>query len=126
MKRFLIATALAACLAVATSGSAQAQIVYGYSIPTYGGAETGGVIASGLNTTTFTNSYSPFTGITGQTLTTGINGTAALQTYGYNPYTGALMSSTYYRPSYNTINPLTNPFYSYTNPYTGITYRGRR
>jgi hypothetical protein len=127
MNRFLIAGVLAVALGLGASNTAHAQIVYGYSVPVYGGVETMGTVYTPFGGQTFSNFYSPFTGSTyGQTYATNYGGATAIQNYGYNPFTGAAFTLGYARPSNVYTSPNRNPFYSITDPRTGITYHPRR
>jgi len=137
MKRLMISAALALALGLGTASVANAQIVYGYSIPVAGGVETTGTAYTPYGSQTFTNFYSPFTGTIGQTsgsystpygtrtfsnyyspftgtvgqaYTTNIFGAANSTTYGYNPYTGYRYGTGYYQPNV------------YVAPYSGVNY----
>lgn len=128
MKRFLAAAVLAATLGLGTSSQAHAQIVYGYTVPTYGGIGSTGTLAGPYGSTSFTNFYSPFTGTTvGQSVgyAGGINGGYYSRMYGYNPLFGTGFNYGYAVPNAY-LSPVTNPFAAYYNPFTGITYYRRR
>src|SRR5580658_10679071 len=94
MKKYLIASAIALVLGLGTSSQAQAQIVYGYTTPTYGGVEATGTVITPNGVQTFTNYYSPFTGVIGQT--TGSYATPLGNrtfTNFYSPFTGVVGQS---------------------------------
>jgi len=129
MKQFLIATACTVMLGLGTSSQAHAQLVYGYTVPTYGGIESVtaayGPFGGGQ---TFTSFYSPFTGATytqSSAFAPGLTGGYYSQGYGYNPFTG--LGFGYNRVVPNAlVSPVTNPFATYYNPFTGMTYYRRR
>jgi hypothetical protein len=129
MNRFLVAAACAAVLGLGSAAQAHAQIVYGYTVPTYGGVETVGSAYSPFGgQLTFSNFYSPFTGAN-YTQTSayapGFSGGYYTQAYGYNPFTGYGYA---YRGGVSNValSPVTNPFTAYYNPFTGVTYYRRR
>lgn len=124
MNRFLIAAALTLAFGLGTTTRAQAQIVYGYSVPTYGGVQTQGVVVNPFSTQTFTNYYSPFT-FTNQTVGATYTpfGVQGYSNY-YSPFAGSysqlyggnLFGGGYYRGfGYNPWNGVTGGVY---NPIT--------
>jgi hypothetical protein len=111
MKRFVLASALAVALGFGFAGTADAQIVYGYTMPNAGGIASGRtvIVPGGYRTTNAY--YSPFTGVmAGQTYYTDVWGRSFGRTYGYNPWTGIGYNTGYYQPNY------------YLNPYGGYNY----
>jgi hypothetical protein len=101
MKRFVAAAALAAVLSFGFSGTASAQIVYGYSVPRAGGVVQGGTVLGPGGYRTFNSYYSPFTGaMTGQVYGQNYLGQAYGQTYGYNPWNGLNYQGGFYQPNY--------------------------
>ena len=113
MKRFAIAAALAVALGLGTSGKADAQIVYGYSVPNAGGVSTGGTVMApgGWGYKTFNNYYSPFTGtMMGQSYYTDVFGQSMTRSYAYNGFTGMGYRTGFYQPNY------------YAAPFGGYSY----
>jgi hypothetical protein len=126
MKKLLVASVIALIVGFGTTNRAHAQIVYGYTLPTYGGVESVGTVytpygaqsfanfyspftgfvgqttgnfATPLGTRSFTNFYSPFTGVVGQSYTTNIFGAANTALYGSNPLTGYRYGTGFYQPN---------------------------
>lgn len=129
MNRILIATACAVMLGLGTSSQAHAQIVYGYTVPTYGGIQSAGAAYGPFGGgQTFSNFYSPFTGATysqSSAFAPGLTGGYYTQGYGYNPYTGFGYGYNRVVPT-ALVSPVTNPFGAYYNPFTGIVSYRRR
>src|SRR5262245_10949975 len=100
MRRFIAAAALAVAISVGYSNTANAQIVYGYSVPRGGGLAQGGTYLAPGVYNTFNNYYSPFTGVmTGQTYSQNFMGQAYGRTYAYNPWTGMSYQGGFYQPN---------------------------
>lgn len=111
MKQFVVAATLAVALGFGFAGTADAQIVYGYSLPRGGGIVSGGTVLAPGGYKTFNNYYSPFTGVmTGQSYYTNVFGQAYGRSYGYNPWSGIGYNSGFYQPNY------------YVNPYGVYNY----
>jgi hypothetical protein len=127
MKRFRVAAALVLILGLGTSSKVHAQLVYGYTVPTYGGVQSAGTVYTPFGTQTFSNFYSPFTGFVGenagtvatpfgaktyanyyspytgmigQSYSTNVFGAANSRVYGYNPYTGYRYGTGFFQPNY--------------------------
>jgi hypothetical protein len=118
MKRFLLAAVIAVALGHVSADKADAQIVYGYTGPTYGGVTTSRTVIGPTWGQTYGGYYSPYTGFrTGQAYATSVYGPTYARAYGYNPWTGTGYNDGYYYPS-----PV--------SPFGGYTYRtyvyGRR
>jgi hypothetical protein len=115
MKRFLTAAAVAVVLSFASATSANAQIVYGYSVPRGGGVMSGGTYLSPAMQQSYSTHYSPFTGVmTTQVYGQNFLGQAYGRTYAYNPWTGLNYNSGYYMPNY------------WMNPYGGYSWSTQR
>lgn len=116
MKRFLIAAAFAMALGLGVSSSAHAQLVYGYSIPAYGGIESNGGTFTPYGPQNFTNFYSPYTGLMSQysgSMNT-LWGRGNYASY-YTPYTGLVQES-----RGTAATPFgTMSFSNFYSPYTG-------
>jgi hypothetical protein len=134
MKRFIAIAAFTLSIAAGTASNADAQIVYGYSVPTGTGVATTGTSYSPWMTTSFNNFYSPWLGI-GQSSGTVYTpwGNQVYNNY-YNPYTGARYGQSYSTNFWGTgvgqtygYNPLIRYGYgagfvqpnAYVNPYYG-------
>jgi hypothetical protein len=116
MKRFVVAAALAVALGLGYSGKADAQIVYGYTVPNAGGVVSGGTVLVPGGYQTFNNYYSPFTGVvTRQVYGQDVFGQSFGRSSGYNSFTGMGYRSGFYQP-----NAFVNPFggYNYNNVYS--------
>src|SRR5262245_3063858 len=101
MKRFVVAAALAVALGLGFASKADAQIVYGYTVPNAGGVVSAGQIYGPGGFKTYNNYYSPFTGVmAGQVYGTNMWGQSFGRTYGYNPWTGMSYNSGFYQPNY--------------------------
>lgn len=101
MKRFLGAAALAVVLAIGTSGTASAQIVYGYTVPRAGGVVQGGTVFVPGGFNSFQNFYSPFTGaMSHQVYGQNFLGQAYGRSTGFNPWTGLSYNSGFYQPNF--------------------------
>src|SRR5262245_38481305 len=97
MNRFVIAAALAVSLSFAFDETANAQIVYGYSVPRGGGVMSGGTVLSPGVQQSFNTFYSPWTGaMTSQVYGSNFLGQAYGRTYAYNPWTGLNYNSGFY------------------------------
>jgi hypothetical protein len=116
MKKFLITVATTAILGLGTSTKAQAQIVYGYTIPTDGGVERSGLSLTGYGPQSYTNFYSPLTGYMSQT-SGSMNTLWSRGSYTsiYSPFTGYMTES---RGTVNTPFGLAS-YLNYYSPYTG-------
>ena len=111
MKRFVIAAALAVSLSFAFAETANAQIVYGYSVPRGGGVMSGGTYLSPGLQQSYNTFYSPWTGaMTSQVYGRNFLGQAYGRTYAYDPWTGLNYNSGYYAPNY------------WVNPYGGYSW----
>ena len=111
MKRFLGEAAVAMVLSFGFASTANAQIVYGYSVPRGTGVISGGTYLSPGLTQSFNSFYSPFTGrMMNQTYSQNFMGQAYGTTSGYNPWTGMSYQSGFYQPNY------------WFNPYGGYSY----
>jgi hypothetical protein len=111
MKRFVVAAAFAIALSLGYSNTADAQIVYGYTVPNAGGIASGGTILVPGGYKAFNSYYSPFTGtMTNQVYSQNFMGQAYGRTYGYSPLTGTSYQSGFYQPNY------------WVNPYGGYNY----
>ncbi len=116
--KYLIACASALVLGFGSSSVAQAQIVYGYTFPTYGGIESAGTVFTPYGSQTFTNYYSPFTGFISQTngnFATPL-GTKSFSNY-FSPFTG-LVGQSYTTNNFGAAN---SAIYG-SNPFTGYRY----
>lgn len=116
MKRFLIIAALAIFVGLGSSTRASAQLSFSYSIPADGGTEfhQGSLGLSPVNSTTF---FSPFTGLTNQTMgsvNSLLGGRASYSSF-YSPFIGQMQQVNRVSPSpFGNITSST--FYS---PFTG-------
>jgi hypothetical protein len=111
MKRFVVAAAVAVALGLGTASKADAQIVYSYNVPNAGGVVTGGTVLTPGGYKTFSNYYSPFTGVVQrQVYGSNIFGQSFGRSYGYNPWTGIRYGSGFYQPNY------------YAYPFGGYNY----
>jgi len=111
MKRFVIAAALATVLSFSFTETANAQIVYGYSVPRGGGVMSGGTYLSPGLQQGYQTYYSPFTGVmTSQVYGRNFLGEAYGRAYAYDPRTGLNYNRTVYQPNY------------YFNPYGGYSW----
>jgi len=101
MTRFLGVAAVALALSFVSAGKADAQIVYGYSVPGGGGIMSGrSVVAPGAYQT-YNSYYSPFTGVVQkQAYYTDVFGQSYGRSFGYNPWTGTGYNYGYYQPNY--------------------------
>lgn len=116
VRRFLIAVSFAVVVGLGSSSKAQAQLSYGYTIPSFGGLEQReGVFGNGINAGT-TNFYSPFTGFTSAS-SGSINSLYAKGSFSsfYSPYTGQVSQSI--RAVATPFGPLT--YSTYNSPFTG-------
>jgi len=103
MTRFVVAAVLTVGLWAGTPGKADAQIVYGYSVPANGGIMSGGTVYGPGAAKTFQNYYSPFTGaVQRQSYYSDVFGNSYGRSYGYNPMTGMGYRTGFYNPGYNT------------------------
>jgi len=136
MKRFVIAATFAVLFGLGTTSKADAQIVYGYSVPLDGGVQTTRGFSSPYSSVNTTSNFSAFTGL-GQTTTTvrspygtreystvysgltgasrtssysNVLGVANTQTSGYNPFNGYRYGSGFFQPN------------AFSNPYEGLSY----
>jgi hypothetical protein len=111
MKRFVVAAVLAVALGFGFAGTAGAQIVYGYTLPTAGGYMSSGQVFAPGAYKTYNTFYSPLTGaMMGQSYTTNMWGQSLTRNYGYNPWMGTSYRSGFYQPNY------------VMNPYMGYNY----
>jgi len=118
MKKILVACAFALVFSLGFSSQAHAQIVYGYTVPTYGGVESTGTVYTPYGSQTFTNFYSPFTGVTGTTSGSYLTpwGAKSFTNY-YSPFTGVVGQSY----STNVFGAANSAIYG-ANPLTGYRY----
>ncbi|MFO0823079.1 MAG: hypothetical protein U0792_08155 [Gemmataceae bacterium] len=101
MNRFAIAAAVALSLGFVTSGKADAQIVYGYTVPGAGGVYSNRSIYTPGAVQTYNSFYSPFTGtVLGQTYYSNMFGQTYSRGYGYNPYSGLGYNYGLYQPNW--------------------------
>ena len=101
MKRFVTAAALSVVLGLGFAGDANAQIVYGYSVPRGGGIVSGGTYLAPGAYQGYNSYYSPWTGVmTSQTYGQNFLGQAYGRTYSYNPWTGLSYQGGFYQPNY--------------------------
>jgi hypothetical protein len=109
MTRFVLSAAIAAVAAVATSSTANAQIVYNYTRPAPGGVVSGNVAIGPTAATSFSTYYSPFTGtMASRALYRNSFGQAYGSNYLYNPALGVVSRNVgFYQPGF------------YFNPYAG-------
>lgn len=117
MTRFIATGAAALLLGLATAGTADAQIVYGYSnVPGNGGFYSNRTVAGVGSYQTVNSFYSPFTGtVRSQVLTTNWLGQTYGRTSGYNPWSGLGYNNSFYRPNYYA--PAIGGFNYNYNPY---------
>jgi hypothetical protein len=116
MKKILITSALAMVVAIGTSGTARAQLSYGYTIPAFGGVETVGGAFTSYGPQNFKDFYSPTTGYISETSGT-IRTLWGNSTYTsiYSPFTGYMSEN-----KGSTMTPFgTASYLSYYSPYTG-------
>ncbi len=79
---------------------ADAQIVYGYTVPNAGGVASGGTVVMPGGYKTFNNYYSPFTGVmTRQVYGQDIFGQSFGRSSGYNAFTGMGFRNGFYQPN---------------------------
>lgn len=117
MKRFYSTVAIATVLGLCSASTADAQIVYGYTVPRGNGIVTNNVVYGPGVYQQSSNFYSPYSGIMqGQAYGTNIFGQGYNRSYGYNSFTGLGYRTGFYQPSY------------YVSPFSGYNYRyfGRR
>jgi len=100
MKRFVVAAALAVAVGLGTSGKADAQIVYGYSMPTYNGVVSGGTAYTPFGVQSFQKYYSPYLGSYGNLYAANMFGQAYARSFNYNPWLNMGYRSMYYQPNY--------------------------
>lgn len=101
MKRFVIAAAVTITLGFGTAGKADAQIVYGYSVPGGGGIYNNRTVVSPGGYQTYNNFYSPWTGvIQNQTYGSNVFGQSYGRSFGYNPWNGAGYNTGFFQPNY--------------------------
>jgi hypothetical protein len=116
MNKFLIASAIALAIGAGTSTKAQAQIVYDYSMPAFGGVETSGLSLTSYGPQSYKDFYSPLTGY--MSVSSGnLNTLYSRGTYTniYSPFTGYMTES---RGTMLTPFGLAS-YLSYNSPYTG-------
>ncbi len=121
MKRFVVAAALAVALGLGSAGTADAQIVYGYTVPAPGGIVRGGTVIGPGAAKNFQSYYSPFTGtVQRQVQYADVFGRSYGSSYGYNPWTGGAYNTGYFNPGFNPgLNPGFYPgFYPTRFPQT--------
>ncbi|MBA4065565.1 MAG: hypothetical protein C0501_17995 [Isosphaera sp.] len=117
MRKFVVAAVAAVAVGLGTAGTADAQLVYGYTGPAGNGFVNNRALVTPGTFQTYNSFASPFYGTFQKQATySDIFGNAAGRAYGFNPYTGQSYSYGFYRP---------NPFF---NPYGGYNYGfyGRR
>jgi hypothetical protein len=122
MKKFIITTAVTLVLGLGTSSKANAQIVYNYSLPAYGGVETNGLALTSYGPQTYKDFYSPLTGYMSQTSGT-MNSLYGTGNYAsiYSPFTGYMTERTG-----TMMTPFgTASYLSYYSPFTGPVTYGR-
>jgi len=117
MRRFVIAASFAVLFGLGASSKANAQIVYGYSVPLDGGIQTNrgfSMLNSSVNTST---SFSAFTGL-GQTTTT-VRSPYGMResTTTFSGLTGATRTS-----SYSNFMGVANSETSGFNPFNNLRY----
>ena len=112
MKRFVVAAALAMALSLGFAKTADAQIVYGYTVPNAAAVVmSGGTVLVPGGYKTFNRYYSPFTGVmTNQVYGQNFLGQAYGRTYGYRPTDRDELPERFYQPNY------------WVNPYGGYNY----
>jgi len=101
VKRFVVAAAAALTLGFASAGKADAQIVYGYSVPGNGGIYSNRTVLGVGATQTYNSFYSPWTGVM-QNQMYGSNwlGQSYGRAYGYNPWNGLNYNYGFYQPNF--------------------------
>jgi hypothetical protein len=116
VKKFIIAASVAMLLGLGSSSKAQAQLVYGYSIPTMGGMETSGMTLTSYGPQSYKDFYSPLTGYMSQT-SGSMNTLFSRGSYTTisSPFTGTMTES---RGTMMTPFGLAS-YLSYNSPYTG-------
>lgn len=117
MKRFVIAATFAVLFGLGTSSKADAQIVYGYSVPLDGGVQTTRGFSSPYSSVNTTSNFSAFTGL-GQTTTT-IRSPYGMResTTTFSGLTGATRTS-----SYSNFMGVANSETSGINPFNNLRY----
>ena len=101
MKRFIVAAAVVLGLGFTSAQTADAQIVYGYRAPGYGGIYSGGTAYVPGATQGYNSFYSPYTGtVQNQAYYTNMFGQTYTRGYGYNPWTGLGYNYGYYQPNW--------------------------
>lgn len=121
MKQFVIAAAAAVGLGLGAAGTADAQIVYGYTAPVGGGIMSGGTAYGVGGYQSFQKFYSPWSGsVFGQSYGANVLGQSYGKSFGYNPWTGMGYRTGFYQPGawgYNPYAVYPNPYLSAPNPY---------
>jgi hypothetical protein len=122
MKRFLLASAFVLVLGLGTSTKAHAQLVYGYTLPAFGGIEQSRTSLSSLGTQSSLNFFSPLTGT--MTENTGnlntLFGKGSFSSFN-SPYTGMVSQS---KGAIATPFGI-NAYSTYYSPFTGTVASSR-
>lgn len=101
MKRFVIAAAVVFSLGFVSSEKADAQIVYGYTVPGGGGIYSNRSIYAPGAVQTYNSFYSPFNGtIVKQSYYSDMFGQTYSRGYAYNPWTGLGYNYRAYQPNW--------------------------
>lgn len=111
MKGFVLAAAVTLSVGFVGAGKADAQIVYGYSVPGYGGIYSNRTVLGVGASQSYNSFYSPYTGVF-QNQVSGSNwlGQNYGRAYGYNPWTGLGYNYGFYQPN------------TYIMPYGGYNF----
>ncbi len=120
MRPFLTSVAIATVLGMFSASKADAQIVYGYTVPSTNGVVTNRLAYGPGGYQQTSSFFNPFTGIVqGQTYGSNVFGQTYSRSYGYSPFTGLGYQSGFYQPGFYQPNRYISPYGAYNYRFLG-------